>query len=70
MLAEAAKKAKRSLADSFNIIRRRASVDVSGESSAVPNISVERPTPVKITPSKVNNKKFISYLNYFRTHLN
>ncbi|XP_023322552.1 TBC1 domain family member 1 isoform X3 [Eurytemora carolleeae] len=52
VLAEAAKKAKRSLADSFNIIRRRASVDVSGESSAVPNISVERPTPVKATPSK------------------
>lgn len=44
---EAAKRAKRSLAESFNgIIRRKASVDI-GESSLLPMLSVTQPSPVK-----------------------
>ena len=51
MITEAAKKARRSLADSFNgIIRRKASLDYSAIDNAAvaaPTITVERPTPVK-----------------------
>lgn len=47
---EAAKRAKRSLADSFNgIIRRKASVDVSEVGALLPTLSVTQPSPVKKT---------------------
>jgi len=47
---EAAKRAKRSLAESFNgIIRRKASVDVSEVGSFLPTLSVTQASPVKKT---------------------
>jgi len=47
---EAAKRAKRSLAESFNgIMRRKASIDVSEMGSMLPTLSVTQPSPVKKT---------------------
>ena len=47
-LPQAAKRAKRSLAESFNgIIRRKVSVD-SPDEPHVPHIQVEKPTPAKV----------------------
>merc|ERR1719369_2276461 len=47
---EAAKRAKRSLAESFNgIMRRKASIDVSEVGSILPTLSVTQPSPVKKT---------------------
>jgi len=45
---EAAKRAKRSLAESFNgMIRRKASIDVSEMGNLLPTLSVTQPSPVK-----------------------
>jgi len=48
---EAAKRARRSLAESFNgMMRRKASVDVSDVSGLLPTLSVTQPSPVKKNP--------------------